>query len=435
MSKRCSLEGANVDSRAVDAERGEERFHDDWRASDDQAADDRQLASISVAAANGEAAADHANGAEDKPNQHDDAHRFARALGEAAAGSLSEDGKELFCEKCFHVVTFLPHHCAHAAPTRERPCDACAGILRSMNALNISAERLEHLRHLEAHLCEQIRGQDHVIPRIVAALHRGELGLTTSTRPRGSFLFLGPTGVGKTETTIAFTHYLLGSEKLFRFDMSEYQTQESVAVLIGGRVGEVGLLGLARSKSATGTLLFDEIEKAHPRVLDLFLQILDAARVTMASGDTLDLSGFYVVFTSNIAASEILTLQHSSFTTMERHVLAKAQRTLRPELYARIAEKLVFNRLSYDVQMEIARFHIARELSFLRDKGFHLIAGSQVISFVMQRGFHPRLGARPLRDAIEKHLRGAIADATFAEVRCSTLEFVVCANELVVQAL
>jgi len=179
----------------------------------------------------------------------------------------------------------------------------------------------------------------------VAALHRGELGLTSLTRPRGSFLFLGPTGVGKTETTIAFTHYLLGSEKLFRFDMSEYQTQESVAVLIGGRVGEVGLLGLARSKSATGILLFDEIEKAHPRVLNLFLQILGAARVTMASGETLDLSGFYVVFTSNIAASEILTLQHSSFTTMERHVLAKAQRTLRPELYARIAEKLVFNRL------------------------------------------------------------------------------------------
>ena len=126
-----------------------------------------------------------------------------------------------------------------------------------MNALNISAERLEHLRHLEAHLCEQIRGQDHVIPRIVAALHRGELGLTSSTRPRGSFLFLGPTGVGKTETTIAFTDYLLGGEKLFRFDMSEYQTQESVAVLIGGQVGEVGLLGLTRAKSGTGTLLFD----------------------------------------------------------------------------------------------------------------------------------------------------------------------------------
>ena len=299
-----------------------------------------------------------------------------------------------------------------------------------MNALNISAERLEHLRHLEAHLCGRIRGQDHVIPRVVAALHRGELGLTTSTRPRGSFLFLGPTGVGKTELSIAFTNYLLGEEKLFRFDMSEYQTQESLAVLIGGRVGEVGLLGLARQKSATGTLLFDEIEKAHPRVLDLFLQILDAARVTMASGETLDLSGFYVVFTSNIAASEILNLQHSSFATMERHVLTKAQQSLRPELYARIGEKLVFNRLSYDVQIEIARLHLARELEFLRGKGFDVSADTSVLSFLIQRGFHPRLGARPLRDAIERHIRGVIAEATLAAISPSSMKLIVCANEL-----
>jgi ATP-dependent Clp protease ATP-binding subunit ClpA len=115
---------------------------------------------------------------------------------------------------------------------------------------------------------------------------------------------------------------------------------------------------------------------------------------------------------------------------MERHVLAKAQRTLRPELYARITEKLVFNRLSYDVQMEIARLHIARELSFLRDKGFDLTLGNSVVSFLMQRGFHPRLGARPLRDTIEKHLRGAVADATLAEVSSRRLEFVVCGNKL-----
>ena len=299
-----------------------------------------------------------------------------------------------------------------------------------MNAFSISPDRLEHLRHLEAYLHEQIRGQDHVIPRVVSALHRGELGLTTPNRPRGSFLLLGPTGVGKTELSIAFTRYLLGDDKLFRFDMSEYQTQESLGVLLGARIGEVGLLGLARKKSATGTLLFDEIEKAHPRVLDLFLQILDAARVTMASGETLDLSGFYIVFTSNIAAAEILNLQHSSFTTMERHVLAKAQQTLRPELYARITEKLVFNRLSYDVQMEIARLHIARELSFLRDKGFDLTLGHSVVSFLMQRGFHPRLGARPLRDTIEKHLRGAVADAMLEEVGSNPFEVTVCGDEL-----
>jgi ATP-dependent Clp protease ATP-binding subunit ClpA len=297
----------------------------------------------------------------------------------------------------------------------------------------LSSDRLERLRQLQLHLSDRIRGQNHVIPRVVSALHRGELGLTTPSRPRGSFLFLGPTGVGKTELSLAFTDYLLGKDKLFRFDMSEYQTQESLGVLLGGRVGEIGLLGMVVAKSATGTLLFDEIEKAHPRVLDVFLQILDAARVTMASGETLDLSGFYIVFTSNIAAAEIINLQHSSFATMERHVLAKAQRTLRPELYARITEKLVFNRLNYDVQMEIARLHIGRELSFLRDKGFDLTAGHAVVSFLMQRGFHPRLGARPLRDTIEKHLRGAVADAILADVGSRTLEFIMCANELILR--
>jgi ATP-dependent Clp protease ATP-binding subunit ClpB len=299
-----------------------------------------------------------------------------------------------------------------------------------MNLLSVSRDRLEHLRHLEAYLHEQIRGQDHVIPPAVSVLQRGELGLTKSGRPRGSFLFLGPTGVGKTELSIAFTHFLFGNDKLFRFDMSEYQTQASLGVLLGGRIGEVGLLGMARAKSATGTLLFDEIEKAHPRVLDLFLQVLDAARVTMASGETLDLSGFYLVFTSNLAAAEILNLQHSSFTTMERHVLAKAQQTLRPELYARITEKLVFKRLNYDVQMEIARLHIGRELSFLESKGFNLTVDHAVVSFLMQRGFHSRLGARPLRDTIEKYLRGAVADALLAGATSRRLEFIVYGNEV-----
>jgi ATP-dependent Clp protease ATP-binding subunit ClpA len=298
-----------------------------------------------------------------------------------------------------------------------------------MNSL--SSDRLERLRQLQNYLTDRIRGQDHVISRVVSVLHRGELGLNTPNRPRGSFLFLGPTGVGKTELSLVFTDYLLGKDRLFRFDMSEYQTQDSLGVLLGSRVGETGLLGIVLAKSATGTLLFDEIEKAHPRVLDVFLQMLDAARVTMASGEALDLSGFYIVFTSNIAAAEIINLQHSSFATMERHVLAKAQRTLRPELYARITEKLVFNRLSYDVQVEIARLHMGRELAFLRSKGFDLAADESVVSFLMQHGFHPRLGARPLRDTIEKHLRGAVADATLGGSIAPQARLSACNNNLV----
>src|SRR5215469_5264571 len=155
---------------------------------------------------------------------------------------------------------------------------------------------------LETFLRQRIRGQNHVIPRVVSILQRGELGLTKPTRPRGSFLFLGPTGVGKTEITLALTEFVFGKDKLSRFDMSEYQTQESLGLLLGAKLGERGTLGMAFDRSTCGTLLFDEIEKAHPRVLDVFLQILDAARVTMASGETLDFSGFYIVLTSNIAA-------------------------------------------------------------------------------------------------------------------------------------
>ena len=278
--------------------------------------------------------------------------------------------------------------------------------------MNTSPEpnsRAARLRELLPFLRERIRGQDHVLPRIVSLLQRGQLGLTKGSRPRGSFLLLGPTGVGKTEVTVAFTEFVMGADHLFRFDMSEYQTQDSLGVLLGGKLGERGTLALAHDRHRAGTLLFDEIEKAHPRVLDIFLQILDAARVTMANGETLDLSGFYVVFTSNIAAAELLEIQHSSFATMERHVLARAQQAMRPELYARITEKLVFKRLSYDVQLEIALLLLDAELKFLREAGHALTQDESVLPFLVRHGYHPRLGARPMRDAVEKAIGDAVA--------------------------
>ena len=278
-----------------------------------------------------------------------------------------------------------------------------------MQAACIPTKILDKLSQLEPHLRQRIRGQDHVLPRIVSLLQRGQLDLTKANRPRGSFLFLGPTGVGKTETTLAFTEFLFGSGKLFRFDMSEYQTQDSLGILLGAKLGERGALALAYAKGQSGTLLFDEIEKAHPRILDLFLQILDAARVTMADGETLDLSGYFVVFTSNIGGTELLNLQHSTYATMERHVLVRAQQAMRPELFARITEKLVFNRLTYDHQLEIAKLLLNDELQFLRNKGYDLKPEPGVLPFIVRRGFHPRLGARPMRDAVEKLVGDAVS--------------------------
>ena len=284
------------------------------------------------------------------------------------------------------------------------------------------AKSNEKLHELELHLRQRIRGQDHVLTRIVSLLQRGELGLTKRGRPRGSFLFLGPTGVGKTEVTLAFTGFLMSNEHVFRFDMSEYQTQESLGLLLGGKLGERGTLGMVYDKSRVGTLLFDEIEKAHSRVLDVFLQILDAARVTLASGETLELSGFYVVFTSNIGSADLMNLQYSTPATMERHVLTRAQQQMRPELYARITEKLVFNRLSYDHQLEIAQLLLTQELEFLKVKGHELKPDNAVLPFLVRRGFHPKLGARPMRDAAEKLIGDAVAvDLLAAGSGCGAL--------------
>jgi len=278
-----------------------------------------------------------------------------------------------------------------------------------VNETKIDPEKTECLRRLADALQAEIRGQRHIIPRVVSVLQRGELGLSKAGRPRGSFLFLGPTGVGKTELTQVFTSKLFGLEKLIRYDMSEFQTQESLGLLLGSRPGEKGFLGAAYDRTQTGTLLFDEVEKAHPRIMDVFLQMLDAARVTIATGETLDLSGFYIVMTSNIGSAELMSLQHSAEATLERHVLSRAQQSLRPEIFARITEKLVFHRLSYDHQLEIAAKFLEKEIGFLTKRGCDLRVSESVLSFVVRKGFHPKLGARPMRDAAEKLVGDAVA--------------------------
>jgi ATP-dependent Clp protease ATP-binding subunit ClpB len=281
--------------------------------------------------------------------------------------------------------------------------------MEAMNTTTVDVQKLERLRKVDGVLRTEIRGQNQVLPRVVSVVQRGELSLTKPARPRGSFLLLGPTGVGKTETVVVLTNQIFGADKLFRFDMSEFQTQESLGLLLGARLGEKGYLGAVRERAAEGSLLFDEAEKAHPRVLDILLQLLDAARITIATGQTLDFSGFYVWLTSNIGSAELMTLQHSNDATLERHVLSRAQQALRPEIFARITEKLVFNRLSYEHQLEIAEKFLAREIEFFAARGHKLELDKAVLPFLVRKGFHPKLGARPMRDAVEKLVGDALA--------------------------
>jgi ATP-dependent Clp protease ATP-binding subunit ClpB len=265
------------------------------------------------------------------------------------------------------------------------------------------------LRGLDAHLHANIRGQPEALGLVVSVLTRGELGFAHPRRPKGSFLFIGPTGVGKTETANVFTHYLFAGATPIRFDMSEYQLQKSVEKLIGAARDDGGLLGRALADHPRGTLLFDEIEKAHPLVLDLFLQVLEDGRITLATGETLDLTGYYVIFTSNIGSREVMGMASPPFSSVKRTVLSRAAQQLRPELFGRITEKVVFARLDYATQRAICGEMIAHECARLRALGHDVTVAGDAIEFLVREGHHKTLGARPMRGAVERHLQDAVA--------------------------
>ena len=269
----------------------------------------------------------------------------------------------------------------------------------------------ERLRALPAHVGAKIKGQTHVLPRICSVLIRGELGLANFRRPKGSFLFVGPTGVGKTETANVFTDYLFPGHAAIRFDMSEYQNQIAIEKLIGNGVGDAGLLGRSLRNVARGTLLFDEIEKAHPLVLDLFLQVLEDARITLATGEALDLRNFYVVFTSNIGSEEAIRMENAPFASVERSVLARVRERLRPELLGRITEMVVFARLSYAVQREICSSMIASECRRLAALHHRIEVSDAAVEFLVGQGYHRTLGARPMRGVVERYLQEAVSDS------------------------
>lgn len=275
-------------------------------------------------------------------------------------------------------------------------------------------DHLDLLREMPAYLKARIIGQDHVIPKVVPTLQNGELGLADPGRPKGTMLFLGPTGVGKTELTLLMCGYLFGdvNKHCIRLDMSEYQNQESLQLLLGQGEHSRGNMGRFFDRAeGKGFLLFDEIEKAHPRVLDIFLQVLDAARITVANGDTLNLSNFYIVATSNIGADALMELKNSTMATIERFIEDLAAAELRPEVLARFNVRCVFQKLSFNAQKQIATIMLNKELKHLASKGHRLTAGAGVLEILVAEGIEPRLGARRMRHTVESHCRHAVREA------------------------
>lgn len=276
---------------------------------------------------------------------------------------------------------------------------------------------IEKLNGLEPYLASRIKGQDHVLPRVCSVLERGELGLQPPSKPLGSMLFLGPTGVGKTEMVREFSRYLFGDNSLFRFDMSEFLHADAVKLFAGDEFGNTGRLGKILGTHRSGVLLFDEIEKAHRSIWDLFLQMLDVARITLADRQTYDLSGFYLVTTSNIGSQQLLRPTRLPFATLERAVLAGLHQHFRPELIGRFDEKIVFKPLSPDIQREIGRLVVAEELHRLRARGINLTASEAAFEFLVRRGMHMALGARPMKSSTQKFIGDAIRHTLKARQR------------------
>jgi ATP-dependent Clp protease ATP-binding subunit ClpA len=270
---------------------------------------------------------------------------------------------------------------------------------------------VENLTGLEPDLSSKIKGQGHVISRVCSVLERGQFGLQPTDKPLGSFLFLGPTGVGKTQLTLEFSRYLFGEGSVFRFDMSEFLHLDNVKLFMGDETGSPGRLGKILSEHEQGVLLFDEIEKSHRLIWDLFLQMTDAARITLADHRAYDLSGFYIVCTSNIGSQHLLRPTRLPFTTLERAVISELHKFFRPELIGRFDEKIVFKPLSHDIQREIGCLAISQELERLKERGFNLTVSEAAFEFLIRRGIQKTLGARPIKRTVQKFIGDAIREA------------------------
>ncbi|GAA5484027.1 hypothetical protein Hsar01_03265 [Haloferula sargassicola] len=274
------------------------------------------------------------------------------------------------------------------------------------------------LTKLDAFLRERIQGQDFAASRVTSAVQRAELGLRKPNRPKAVFLFLGPTGVGKTETTLNLSRFLHGDESaVARFDMGEYGHDDSIQRLLGDSRGSQGLLGEAiDARPSGGILLLDEIEKAHPRVSKVFLAATDAARVTMSTGETKDLSEWYIIFTSNLGSADAVKMEGVPYSMLERTVMQAATAFFAPETIARFQHKIVFNSLSYDIQRSVALAMIDRESRLIErtaTERYRIPVGvshaAEVVTFLVRRGYTREMGARHMRDAIETHMGEPVA--------------------------
>ena len=272
----------------------------------------------------------------------------------------------------------------------------------------------QKLLHLDEELHRRVVGQDEAVTAVAEAVLRSRSGLSDPNRPIGSFIFLGPTGVGKTELARALAEYLFDDERaLVRIDMSEYGERHSVARMLGAPPGYVGYdeggqLTEAVRRRPYSVVLFDEIEKAHPDVFNVFLQILDDGRLTDGQGHTVDFRNTIVIMTSNIGSHRILdykgTLGGAEEALMRATVMEELRAHFRPEFLNRVDEIIVFHSLSEEELMEIVDLQLERLRRRLEERRITLVLDTAAKRHLVKAGYDPSYGARPLKRTIQKEL-------------------------------
>ena len=273
----------------------------------------------------------------------------------------------------------------------------------------------EKLLRMEKVLHDSVVGQDEAVKAVSNAIRRSRAGMSDPNKPIGSFLFLGPTGVGKTELCKALSLFLFDTiDSMVRIDMSEFMEKHSVARLIGappGYVGyeEGGFLTEAVRRKPYSLLLLDEIEKAHPDVFNILLQVLDDGRLTDGQGRTVDFKNTVIVMTSNLGSEIIQEFSNESYVKMKEMVMEIVRKSFGEEFINRIDESVVFHGLNKENIIEIAAVQLARVEQRLKENHFNMDLSKDAIDFIANTGFDPVYGARPLKRAIQQYLENPLA--------------------------
>lgn len=291
----------------------------------------------------------------------------------------------------------------------------------------LGEDEADQLLNLEANLQSSVIGQDEAIHSVANIVRRNRMGFSDSNKPIGSFLFLGTTGVGKTELAKALARYLFHSQDLIiRIDMSEYQQEHSVSRLFGAPPGYVGYdqggqLTEAVRRKPYSVILLDEIEKAHPKVFETLLQVLDDGRMTDGQGHVVDFKNTIVIMTSNLGAMSIVEhIGEENFSEMKpaikQRIVQMLKQRISSEFVNRIDEILLFNPLSKDAIRKIAILQLTRLKDKLSKNGINITIDDSAINYIVEIGFEPEMGARPIKRTIDKHIVDPLAQNLLSAV-------------------